>query len=134
MVQLTTQLAVYLQNQPGTLARLCDILQEAGLNVYAISTGDTVDYCVVRLVVNDPRRAAKLIEEHGAVVVETPVLLVEADNRPGILGRIAHKLAAAKINLDYVYAASSPTTRRGLMVLRSNNPRKAMRVLNLAEK
>jgi hypothetical protein len=131
MVQLTTQLAVYLENKPGTLARLCDILQEAEVNVYAISTGDTVDYCVVRLVVSDPHRAAKVIEDHGAVVVETPVLLVEADNKPGMLGRIAHKLAGAGVNLDYAYAATSPTTRRGLIVLRSSNPRKAMRALNL---
>jgi hypothetical protein len=131
MVTLATQLALFLENKPGALARLCDALQEAEINIHALSTGDTVDHCVIRLVLSDTRRALEMIEAHGCVVVETPVLLIEAGNKPGVLGRIAHKLAEAKINLDYAYFATSPTVKTGLLVLRVGNPQKAMKVLNL---
>jgi len=130
MVQLAKQLALFLENKPGTLARLCDALSEAAINIHALTTSDTVDHCVVRLIVNDTRRALKLCEEHGCVVVETEVLLVEAPNKPGALAAIAHKLTRAGLNIDYAYFTTAPVARQGLLILRVNNPKKAMKVLN----
>jgi len=129
-MQLAIQLALFLDNKPGTLARVCDALSTAKINIYAISTSDTVDHSVVRMVVSDPRKALLLFEEHGTLVVETDVLLIEGDNKPGSLAKICHKLAAAKINIEYAYCATPPDARKGLLILRVNNARKAMKVLN----
>jgi hypothetical protein len=131
MVQLATQLALFLENKPGTLARVCDALHEAKVNILAMSTGDTVDHCVIRLVLSDTHKAVRLFEAHGAVVVETEVLLVEADNKPGTLAKVAHALTRAKVNIDYAYCATPPDARRGLLVVRVSNTRKAMKVLNM---
>lgn len=131
MVQLATQLALFLENRPGALARLCDCLTEAKTNIMAFSTSDTVDYCVVRMVLSDPQPALRLIEAHGCVAVESQVLLVETDSTPGTLGTIAHKFADAGINLDYAYSSTASDVKRGLLVLRVSNPKKAMKVLNL---
>ena len=62
-MELTNQLALFLDNRPGTLARLCEALAEAKINIYAISTSDTVDHSVVRMVVSDWRKALLLFEE-----------------------------------------------------------------------
>jgi hypothetical protein len=129
-MQLANQLALFLDNRPGTLARVCDALSDAKINIYAISTSDTVDHIVVRMVVSDARRALLLFEEHGTLVVETDVLVIEGDNKPGSLARICRKLAAAKINIDYCYCATPPDARKGLLILRVNNAKKAMKVLN----
>ena len=131
MVQLAKQLAVFLENKPGTLARLCEALNQAKINIQALSTGDAVDHCVVRLVVSDTARALALFESRGCVVIEAEVLLIEADNRPGTLAAIAQKLAKARINVDYAYCATPPNTKRGLLVLHADNTKKAMKVLNL---
>ncbi len=98
-MQITRQLAIFLENKPGTLARVCDALAEARINIYAITVSDTIDHSVIRLVVSDPRRALLLFEEHGTLVVEDEVLMVDGDNKPGSLAKICHKLAAAKINI-----------------------------------
>jgi hypothetical protein len=129
-MQLATQLALFLDNRPGTLARVCDALSAAKINIYAITTSDTVDHNVVRMVVSDPRRAMLIFEEHGTLVVDTEVLMIEGDNKPGSLARICHKLAAAKINIDYCYCATPPDARKGLLILRVTNAKKAMKVLN----
>ena len=129
-MQLATQLALFLDNKPGTLARVCDALSAAKINIYAISTSDTVDHSVVRMVVSEPRKALLLFEEHGTLVVETDVLLIEGDNKPGSLAKICHKLAAAKINIEYAYCATPPDARKGLLILRVNNVKKAMKLLN----
>lgn len=129
-MQIAKQLALFLENRPGTLARVCDALSDAKINIFAISTSDTVDHIVVRMVVSDPDRALQLFEEHGSLVVETDVVMIENTNRPGALALIAHKLAAAKINIEYAYCATAPDAKKGLLILRASDPRKALKLLN----
>ena len=129
-MHITKQLAIFLENRPGTLARVCDALAEQKINIYAISTSDTVDHIVMRLVVSDYRKALHVFEEHGTLVVEDDVVVVEGDNKAGSLAKIAHKLAAARINIEYAYCATPPDARRGLLILRVNNARRALKVLN----
>jgi hypothetical protein len=129
-MQLATQLALFLDNKPGTLARVCEALSVAKINIYAITTSDTVDHSVVRMVVSNPRKALLLFEEHGTLAVESEVLLIEGDNKPGSLARICNKLAAASINIEYAYCATPPDARKGLLILRVSNAKKALKVLN----
>ena len=129
-MQITKQLAIFLDNRPGMLARVADALAEAKINIYAITTSDTVDHSVIRLVLSDYRRAMHVFEEHGTLVVEDDVLMVEGSNKPGEMARIAHKLAEAKINIEYCYSATPPDVKKGLMILRVSNPTKALKVLN----
>ena len=128
-MEIATQLALFLDNRPGMLARVCDALAEAGINIYALTTSDTIDHTVIRLLVSDTRRALLLIEERGALVVETEVLLIEGDNKPGSLAKIAHRLAKARINIEYCYMTSPPKSKKGLLVVRPSNVKKAMKVL-----
>lgn len=129
-MQITKQLAIFLDNRPGTLARVCDALAEAKINIYAVSTSDTVDHTVIRMVVSDYRRAQKIFEEHGTLVVEDDVLMIEGDNKSGSLAKIAHKLSAAKVNIEYAYCATPPDARKGLLILRVNDAKKALKALN----
>ena len=129
-MQITKQLAVFLANRPGTLARVCDALGDAKINIQAISISDTVDHSVVRMVVSHPTRARRIFEEHGTLVVESDVLMIDGVNKPGALAKIAHKLAAAKINIEYAYCATSPKAKKGLLILRASIPEKALKALN----
>jgi len=129
-MQITKQLAVFLDNRPGMLARVAGALARAKINIYAIATSDTVDHSVIRMVVSDYRRALHVFEEHGTLVVEDDVLMLEGSNKPGVMARIAQKLADARINIEYCYSATPPDARKGLLILRVSNPAKALRVLN----
>ena len=130
VMHIATQLALFLENKPGTLARVCDELEKARINIYAVTTSDTIDHSVVRMVVSDTRKALLLFEEHGTLVVENEVLMIEGDNRPGGLARIAHKLAAAKINIEYAYCATAPNAKKGLLIVRPSDCRRALKALN----
>lgn len=129
-MQITKQLAIFLDNRPGTLARLAEELAKAKINIYAITTSDTVDHSVIRLVLSDFRKALHLFEEHGTLVVEDDVLMIDGTNKPGELARIAHKLADAKVNIEYCYSATPPNAKNGLLILRVSNPAKALKALN----
>ncbi|MBA4147167.1 MAG: ACT domain-containing protein [Verrucomicrobia bacterium] len=129
-MEITKQLALFLENRPGTLARVCDALAKAKINIYAIATSDTVDHTVVRMVVSDYRKALHLFEEHGSLVVDDDVLMIKGDNKPGSLAKIAHTLAKAKVNIEYAYCATPPDARNGLLILRVSDPKKALKALN----
>jgi len=66
-----TQLAVFLANRPGALARVCDALAKVEINIHALATSDTVDHSVVRMVVSDPTKALMLLGEAGVLALET---------------------------------------------------------------
>lgn len=129
MVKIVEQLALFLENSPGTLAKVCDALAEAKINIYAMSITDSVDHAIVRMVVSDTQRALFIFEAHGTLVIDTEVLMIENDNRPGSLSRIAKLLASKKVNIEYAYLASMPTAKRGLLIMRVDDPKKALKVL-----
>ncbi|MEO8204626.1 MAG: ACT domain-containing protein [Chthoniobacterales bacterium] len=130
LLRIVEQLAIFLENRPGALASVCDALAEANVNIYGMTVSDTVDHAVVRLVVSDSHKAISVLESHGALVVEDQVLMLENENRPGSLSSVARLLADKKINIEYAYLASIPNARKGLLILRVNNPKKALKILS----
>ena len=129
-MQVATQLALFLANKPGTLAEVCTVLSKAQINIYAISTSDTIDHSVVRLIVDKPATALAAFEDHNTLVVENEVIMIEGANKPGSLAHLARKLSDAKINIEYAYCATNPTSDTGLLILRPSNVAKALKVLN----
>lgn len=132
-METARQLSIFLDNRPGTLADVCTELANQKINIFAMSISDTADHSVVRLIVSDPQKALYLLEERGALVVENNVLLLENSNKPGTMATIAQKLAKAKVNIEYAYLATSPTSKKGLAVLRVSDTKKALKVLEGVE-
>jgi len=129
LIESTTQLAVFLSNRPGALARVCEELAKAEINIHALAVSDTADHSVVRMVVGDPTKALMLLGERGVLALETDVLMIECDNEPGTLARIADRLAKSDVNIEYAYLATSVRSEKGLMILRPDDVEKAQRVL-----
>ena len=128
-MQIAQQLSIFLANKPGTLAEVCEVLAEQGVNIFGMTISDTTDHAVVRMVVSNPEKALFLLEERGVLVVENNVLLTENVNKPGAFGEIARKLAKAKVNIEYAYLATSPNSKKGLAVLRVSDTKKALKAL-----
>jgi hypothetical protein len=128
-IESATQLAVFLANRPGALARVCEALAKAEINIHALATSDTVDHSVVRMVVSDPTKALMLLGEAGVLALESDVLVIETDNEPGVLAKIAERLAESEVNIEYVYLAGSPKAAKGLIILRPSDVEKAQSVL-----
>ena len=124
-----TQLALFLSNKPGTLARVCRALAEAEINIHALTISDTVDHSVVRMITSDPTKALMLLGEAGVLAIENEVLMIESDNEAGTLAEIAQRLAKASVNIEYAYLATSPRASKGLMILRPSDVEKAMQAL-----
>jgi hypothetical protein len=119
-MERSIQLSVFVENKPGTLARICEELSANDINIFALTIADTIDHAIIRMVVNEPRKALELFEERGTFVSENEVLMLEGKNQPGELARIAVALKEAQVNIEYAYLATPPGETRGLLVLRAS--------------
>lgn len=129
-LETATQLAVFLENRPGALARVCQALAKAGINIHALTVSDTVDHSVVRMIVSEPTKALMLLGERGVLAFENDVLLIDAANEMGVLGKIAEALSRAEVNIEYAYLATGGTSPKGIIVLRPSNVEKARAALS----
>lgn len=129
---IARQLSVFLENKPGVLAEVCKALGDHEINIRGVSVSDTVDHAVVRLVVSDPQKAIHVLGEHGALVVETDVLVVKLSDHPGALAELASKFARGKVNIEYAYGSSDDTT--ATIFMRVSDSKKGLELLSSKKK
>lgn len=112
------QLSVFLENKSGRLADVTRTLADAGINIRALSIADTIDYGLLRLIVNDPVAARDALAKAGFTVALTDVLAIEVPDRPGGLANIIEILAQAGINIEYMYAFVGRSGEHAIVVFR----------------
>src|SRR5438046_10441731 len=128
-IETATQLAVFLANRPGALARVCEALAKAEINIHALATSDTVDHTVVRMVVSDPTKALMLLGEAGTLALETEVLMIETASQPGVLAKIAERLAEIEVNIEYAYPPGGLDGEKSFIVRTPSDVERAKRAL-----
>jgi len=100
---IRTELTLRLQNTPGALARVCQVVADERINIIALNLASPL---VVRLVVDNPVHAAAVLREHHYQVEERDVIYTATPNDPGALLRVTRLIADAGINVEYLYATA----------------------------
>ena len=125
-----TQISVFLENKPGHLAQVTRVLADQQINIRALCIAETIDYGVLRLIVNDPVLAKRVLTEGGFTVTETPVLVAEIPDRPGGLAHAIGHLAAEGLNVEYAYTFVTHSGQSAYVVFRLEQMDKAAQVLS----
>ena len=124
------QISVSLQNKPGSLAHFCGCLAERNINIIAISVAETTEQGVVRMVVDKPASALKMLNEYCPLTYsETDVLLIDLPNEVGALAQLANKLATRKVNVNFVYGSTGLGVKKSYIVVGAANVGAATRAL-----
>jgi hypothetical protein len=119
-IRIQPQLAVFLDNRPGSLLRCCQALATAKINIQALSILDTVDHAIVRMVVDKPKEAEQVLTGK-AMMQRNDVIVMDLANTVGALADVADRLARAGINMEYAYCSAAPSGAAGTLVLRTND-------------
>ena len=125
------QLSVFIENKTGALVDVMQILADANIDIRALSIADTLDYGILRLIVNDANKAKEVLETKGFLVKITPVIAVSVRNTPGSFANVIKILADNNINLEYTYAfiANEKHHHHAYVVLRVEDNDKAYGIL-----
>lgn len=115
------QLSIFLENQSGRLAEVTGALGNEGINIRALSLADTSGFGILRLIVNDIRKAHDLLQEKGFTVRETDVIAVEMPDQPGGLSGILQAFSETGINVEYMYAFVQKSAENAVVIFRIEN-------------
>jgi hypothetical protein len=97
------QISVTLENLPGTLMDISELLGVEGINIRAISVAEADKASAVRFVTDNPAKTINVLRSNNYAVTETDVIAVEVPDHPGGLLAVLKPLKAAKINVIYLY-------------------------------
>ncbi len=100
------QISVFVNNEPGRLAKIARMLSEEGIDICAFNIAEASGFGVFRAIVREPDKAYQRLKERGVIVKETEVIAIPMQDRPGGLFEAAAVLGEEGINIEYGYAYS----------------------------
>jgi hypothetical protein len=121
------QLSVFLENKSGRLTEVTEALASAQINISAFSIADTSDFGVLRMIVNKPGEAMKILSAKGVSVNITEVIGFIVPHEPGGLHRTLNILSSEGISVEYMYAFALGD--RASVILRTDAVQQAIAVL-----
>jgi hypothetical protein len=111
------QISIQLDNVPGALTKLIDILDKEGISMKAISAASTEEVSTLRLVVNDPEKAVTVLKSFNFKYAIYPVIAVEVPCHPGGMNAIVKPLSDGNVNIHYIYTTTERLGKETILIL-----------------
>ena len=129
--KIITQLSIFVNNEPGSLASMARVLKECNINLKAFNIAESAGFGVFRAIADNPDEVCKTLKARNIVVKPTEVVAVSVSDHPGSLFDVAKVLGDANINIEYGYAYSGP--QGPVIFLRVDDPVAAVDALKKAK-
>lgn len=132
-IQLT-EFSIYLQQRPGELAGLLDAALVGGVEIISISTTEHLDRGCVRLL-GTPEESLRavcesMVEAGVGPVVESPVIAISIEDRPGVVRDLVVLMADNRVNVRYCYfIPPSPVNERAMCIFRFDEHEAAIELI-----
>lgn len=125
---IANEFVVEINDKPGQLAKLCELIGTNDINIKAITTGRQGGQTFVRLLVDKDDKLRKALDAGKMVYSEDTALIKTVSDKPNALTEIARKLGAAGVNIDAIYVLNRGTSKVNL-VLALDNPEKGADII-----
>lgn len=124
------QLSVFVENLPGRLVAILEVLAKKQISIRALSISETSEFGIIRMILDNTEEGLEALRQVGFVARTDWLLCAEIPDVPGgLMNSVAAPLAKAGINLEYFYAYIEPSADKAIAVLKTNDIEKAERVL-----
>jgi len=123
------QISVILDNKPGQLARLVALLNKEDITTKAIAAASVAEDSTVRMIVNDPQKAATILQSFKFKFELDPVIAVEVPCHPGGMNAIVKPLSEAEINIHYIYTTIERLGKETILIIGVDNIDHATEIL-----
>ena len=123
------QLSIFLQNKMGSLTKPLEVLTVADVNIRAMCMADTSEFGILRLVVDDPEKGKKALEQNNFLVKMTEIIGVEMNDTPGGLTSVLKTIRDNNIDLEYLYAFTHDKEDKAILLLHADDIDKLIEVL-----
>ena len=127
-----TQLSIFVENRFGRIAELTRLLADNNIDMRTISIADTKEFGIVRIIADNPDKAAEVLTNDGWIFQKTPVIAVVIPDVPGGMADVLDALTEKEIGVEYIYAVIAKKAETACMIFRvkEKNSQAALDVLN----
>jgi hypothetical protein len=127
MISILKQISIFIENKPGKIGKISEVLHDIGVRIEAMMIEDSGEFGVVKLILNDYNRGKEELARNGFTVSEIDVISIRKEHAGSDdIMLVAKKLKESNINVQYAYGFTSKET---LIVLRTNDQTKTLEVL-----
>jgi len=119
------QVSIAVDNQPGKLHEICEILEKEQINIKAIMAAARLTPVQLQMVVDDPDKAVTVLNTKGFLTSTKEVLAVSAPDHPGGLNAVLRTLLEANVNVETLYPFIKLTGGEAILILEVDNVLKA---------
>jgi len=119
---MAKQITIFLENRPGRMKSISDILLEKNLNIWAFTIQDRGEFGLMKMIVDKPNEAHLALADRGVACALKEVFAVTAADQPGNLDKLTSVLLEKNVNIKDAYGFVSPTDKQGICYLEVDNP------------
>lgn len=101
---IAKQLSIFLENKPGRLKEVTEVLAKENINLSALCIAENADFGILRGVVSEPDKAYKALKANHFAVNITDVIGISCPNVPGALAKVLNYLSDAGVFIEYMYS------------------------------
>ena len=123
------QLSVFLANKKGSLHEISDVIAKAGVDLRSMCIADTSDYGIVRVIADDPRKAADALNVAGHTASIRTVTAFAVPDVPGGLSNVLCLLEENNVNIEYLYALVTTNKDKAYAVMRTDDSERTEAIL-----
>ena len=123
------QISIFVENKPGRLAEITEIIAKNDINIRALSVADTTHFGILRIIVDDPEMVQRVLKKAGLTVSITSVITAAINARPGGLAEVLKLFGAPDIQIEYMYAFIAKSENEAYVVMRIENEDEAVKLL-----
>ncbi len=115
-------LGMSIQNANDSVKELYKMREKTGRRIalaesYRGILKDSSDYSLIRLLVDQPIEAEKVLLKVNHLLDKEPILVFRLVNQPGILGRVAKRFGETNINIDYIYGSAMEDAKESIFIV-----------------
>ncbi|MBQ6373254.1 MAG: hypothetical protein IJJ45_02075 [Clostridia bacterium] len=128
------QISIFLENNPGTLREMTEVLGKGGIDLLALSIADTQNFGIVRVIIHSDQieNAMRLLKEAGYIAKINHVICAEVPDRPLGLCELLAVIEQAGLSVEYMYSFLRKSGEGcANMILRLSDGRKAAQVFSM---
>ena len=131
MNDMITQLSIFVNNEPGSLANMAKGLKECNVNLKAFNISESSGFGVFRAIVDNPDEAYDRLMSKNLIIKKTELVAVSVADVPGGLFSAANVLGESDINIEYGYAHEG--SDEPIIFLRVDDPESAIKAFKDAK-
>ena len=123
------QVAVFVENHPGSLRKVTTELHKEGISIYAFTSYDTPEFGILRMVVDDPLKAKEILTSKGFVNKICDVIAIQLNDEKGAMDKVLNSLMESNVNINYIYSSFGYEDQRSAVIVHTDDIFEAENIL-----